>query len=185
MKLFKYLLPAILLAITFSACKKEEDEITLTPDGEVAIDNSLVGVWKLTYDDYSVPQDTLLPAEDNNGTEGEITITITADGTIISENEYISYEWTYSYEDTSSWWNYGGIYTWNVEVENEYEIQKFETSNIASNRMKINGLPFYWSVYEDDNDDEILYLDITDIYNEIKGSQHDYMIFPNTGFLKQ
>ena len=72
-----------------------------------------------------------------------------------------------------------------VAFPNEYEIQKFETSNIASNRMKINGLPFYWSVYEDDNDDEIIYLDINDTYNEVKGSQHDYMIFPNTGFLKQ
>jgi len=185
MKYLKYCALVLSLAITFSACKKDDDEITLTPDGEVAIDDNLIGVWKLTYDDYSIPQDTLFPAEDNNGTEGEITITITADGTIISENEYTSYEWSSTYIDTSSWWNYGGYYIYDVEVTNEYEIQKFETSNIASNRMKINGLPFYWSVYEDDNDDEIIYLDINDTYNEVKGSQHDYMIFPNTGFLKQ
>ena len=183
MKHLKYVALTLLLGVVFSACKKDDDniDITLTPDGEVAIDNKLVGVWKLTYDDYS----SLDEEEHNDGTEGEITITISANGTIISENEYINYDWTSTFEDTSWWGGGGGITTWSLDTENEYEIQKFETINIASNRMKINGLPFYWSVYNDDDNDEIKYLDITDIYNEVKGIQDDYMIFPNTAFIKQ
>lgn len=179
MKILKYFTLALSLAIIFSACKKDNDEITLTPDGEVAIDNSLIGVWKLTYDDYSIYD----AEEENDGTEGEITITITADGTIISENEYIHYDWEQVWSDTvdNGWGGWIGV----LDQHQDYEILKFESINIASNRMKINGLPFYWSVYEDDNDDEIIYLDVTDTYNDVGGMQDEYTIFPNTEFVKQ
>tara|TARA_B100001115_G_scaffold131803_1_gene99556 strand:- start:755 stop:1285 length:531 start_codon:yes stop_codon:yes gene_type:complete len=176
MKKLKYVALLLALATTFSACKKEDDEITLTPDGEVAIDNNLVGVWKVNYNDYNGSED---------GTIGEITLTITASGTIISENVCTVYDHSTDWKGEST-----------VDEENDYQMLKFETSSIASNRIKIGGEPYYWSVYQmdDEDGDEMTYLDITDAYNTTNGSFAEsgweggsifYQIFPNTEFVKQ
>lgn len=182
MKYLKHITLALALATSFSACKKDDEEtLELTPDGEVAISDNLVGVWKLSYNNYDGVQD---------GTIGELTLTITGSGTIITENVATVYNW---WEEKNGW---DGETISNLETEDKYEMLKFETTTIASNRMKIGDKPFYWSVYEDDNDDEIIYLDITDIYNSINSSFTidaggwddgivDYPIFPNNSFVKQ
>ncbi len=192
MKVFKYLVSIALIGIVFGSCKKDEDTteevMELTPTGEVAINDDLVGVWKMSYNDYSSND----AVEHNDGTAGEITLTITASGTIISENVATIYNW----QQIGESWETGGV-TYSLEEESEYEILKFETTTLSSNRIKINGKPFYW--YVEEVEDDVYHLDIIDTYNEVEGSfivdesdpwgpgtsTLEYTIFPNTSFVKQ